>query len=77
MIFLYLILTYMFFAVFNSEILVPLLFKYLPKEFTENYIQKDIVLGAFILSFFFEFAMVIGGLRSLFMFIWKVFKKTP
>lgn len=75
MIFLYLILTYMFFAVFNSEILVPLLFKYLPKEFTEDYIEKDIALGAFITSFFFELVMVIGGLRSLFMFIWKFFKK--
>ena len=65
----------MFFAVFNSEILVPLLFKYLPKEFTEDYIEKDIALGAFITSFFFELVMVIGGLRSLFMFIWKFFKK--
>ena len=67
----------MFFAVFNSEILVPLLFKYLPKEFTEDYIQRDIALGAFILSFFFEVLIVIGVLRDLFEYVWKFLKKNP
>lgn len=67
----------MFFSVFNSIILVPLLFKYLPKEFTDSYRKKDIEVGSFILSFFFEVLMVIGALRDLFKFVCKIFNKNP
>lgn len=67
----------MFFAVFNSLILVPLIFKYAPKEFTDNYKQKEVEFGAFILSFLFEVLMIIGALIDLFRFFRKLFKKNP
>lgn len=67
----------MFFSVFNSVILVPLIFKYAPEEITDGYKQKEIVVGAFILSFLFEVLMIIGGLIDLFRFFRKLFKNNP